>query len=101
MALIQNGNLLSIDQPSKIIQKFGKPLIAARSDNMLLLLNDLKNYEEVEDAYPFGAYHHVVLKNNFDETKLKKYLEKLDRQNLEILKVEPDIEDCFIALMKN
>jgi len=101
VALIQNGELLSIDQPSKIIQRFGKPLIAARSDNMLLLLTNLKNYEEVEDAYPFGAYHHVVLKNNYDETKLKKYLEKPDRQNLEILKVEPDIEDCFIALMKN
>ena len=31
------------------------------------LLNDLKHYDEVEDAYSFGEYHHVVMKENYNE----------------------------------
>jgi ABC-type multidrug transport system ATPase subunit len=101
VGLIQNGRLLSVDQPLQIIEKFGKILLAVRAENMLQLLNDLKRFEDVEDAYPFGTYHHVVLKNNIDQNKLKDLLQKNNHQNVEVKKVQPDIEDCFIALMKN
>jgi hypothetical protein len=73
--------------------------MAAKSNDMLRLLNDLKQSGEVEDAYPFGEYHHVVVKTG-RENELNTYLQQSGRQ-YELKDTQPDIEDCFIALMKN
>jgi drug efflux transport system ATP-binding protein len=100
VALIQNGKILTINTPRGIIDEFKKPLLAARATNMLHLLNDLKKSEEVEDAYPFGEFHHVVLKENFNKEKLENFLRQ-DNDELKLEITEPDIEDCFMALMKN
>jgi ABC-type multidrug transport system ATPase subunit len=100
IALIQLGNIMSIDTPEGVIKKFGKELFAVRAANMLRLLNDLKNFEEAEDAYPFGWYHHVVMKNEHKEQDLKNYLSKYSSQELEIKRIQPDIEDCFMELMR-
>ncbi|MEO6453031.1 MAG: ABC transporter ATP-binding protein [Ginsengibacter sp.] len=101
IALIQTGNIMSIDTPDGIIKKFGKELFAVRAENMLHLLNDLKNFEGAKDVYPFGGYHHVVMKKEHHEEMLRNYLSKFSGNELEIRSVEPDIEDCFIALMKS
>src|SRR2546421_5126013 len=100
VALIQEGKLLSIDTPAGVINKFEKPLLAAKAANMLQLLNDLKNYPAVEDAYPFGEYHHLVMKPDYKKQELINYLTDRSNEQLEIKEVKPDIEDCFIALMK-
>jgi len=99
VALIQSGKILSINTPKGIVDEFGKKLLAVKSHDMLRLLNDLKNCEAVEDAYPFGEYHHVVLKANGEES-LNNFLKQTGRQ-YELKEEKPDIEDCFIALMKN
>ena len=100
VALMQSGKVLSINTPQGVIDAFGKPLLAIRATEMLRLLNLMKKYDEAEDCYPFGEYHHAVMKNNFNEEKLKNYLQQQSFQELEIKKVTPDIEDCFIDLMK-
>jgi ABC-type multidrug transport system ATPase subunit len=99
VALIQSGKILSINTPQGVVNEFGKKLLAVKSNDMLHLLTDLKQCEIVEDAYPFGEYHHAVLRNG-DEQELNSYLQQTGRQ-YELKKVQPDIEDCFIALMKN
>lgn len=101
VALIQSGKILSIDTPDGIIDQFQKDLFAVRSSKMLPLLNDLKKFGEVEDAYFFGAYHHVVMKHKNEEQELKNYLSKYADDDLEINAIRPNIEDCFMALMKN
>lgn len=101
IALMQSGKVLSINTPDSIIKEFKNELFAVKAAKMLPLLNDLKNFNEAEDAYFFGAYHHVVLKHFNKENELKNYLSKYADDQLEIKKVEPDIEDCFISLMKN
>jgi ABC-type multidrug transport system ATPase subunit len=101
VALIQSGKILSIDTPGEIVRQFKKDLFAVRSSKMLPLLNDLKKFDKVEDAYFFGAYHHVVMKQKNEEEALRNYLSNYDVGGLEINAVQPDIEDCFIALMKN
>jgi drug efflux transport system ATP-binding protein len=100
VALIQLGKILSINTPKGIIDEFTKPIMAAKASNMLHLLNDLKSFAQTEDAYPFGEYHHVVMKNSFNGEELKNYLQKTNH-DLELKKAEPDIEDCFMSLMKN
>lgn len=99
VALVQSGKILSINTPGAVVSSFGKPLMAVKSDNMLELLNDLTQYENTEDAYPFGEYHHAVMKTD-DEKGLENYL-KARGSAFELKKAQPDIEDCFIALMKN
>jgi ABC-2 type transport system ATP-binding protein len=100
VALIQSGKILSIDTPNGIIERFRKDLFAVRASKMLPLLNELKNFNEAEDAYFFGAYHHVVMKHKNEEEELKNYLSKYADDNLEVKSIQPGIEDCFISLMK-
>jgi ABC-type multidrug transport system ATPase subunit len=98
VALLQSGKILTINTPGGIIDEFKKPIIAARASNMLHLLTDLKNFDQTKDAYPFGEYHHAVMKEDFSEETLKNYLQKTNK-DLVIKKAKPDIEDCFISLM--
>lgn len=100
VALLQSGKVLSINTPQGIIEEFKKPIVAARASNMLQLLNDLKSSDLVEDAYPFGEYHHAILKKRSDTGALKQSLEQGNKE-LAVNEAEPDIEDCFMALMKN
>jgi ABC-type multidrug transport system ATPase subunit len=100
VALIQTGNMLSINTPNEIINEFGKPLLALRASDMLRLLDHMKGYDETEDCYPFGEYHHAVMKNGYSVEKLNQYLATGNFEQLDVKKTEPDIEDCFIALMK-
>jgi len=100
VALIQSGKILSINTPRGIINGFGNPLLAVRASDMLRLQNHMKEYDEAEDCYPFGEYHHAVMKNGFSDQKLNQYLKAGNFDQLEVKRTEPDIEDCFIALMK-
>lgn len=99
VALMQEGRLMSVNTPANIVAAFGKPLLAIRSDNMLQLLKRLKQSAEVEDAYPFGEFHHAVMKKTFDYRQFS--LELSDEPGLMIREAAPDIEDCFMDLMKN
>jgi ABC-type multidrug transport system ATPase subunit len=100
IALIQQGKILSLNTPSGIINEFGRPLLAAKAGNMLHLLNKLKASNEVADAYPFGEYHHVVMKSEGHEEQLIREI-KNKIPEAELMTVKPDIEDCFMALMQN
>lgn len=100
IALIQNGNILEIDTPQNIVDRFENNLYAVRSYNMFELLKDLRSFPETESCFAFGDKHHLVLKdNNFDLNELKTYLQ--NQTNLEIKKIEPGIEDCFMRLIAN
>ena len=100
IALVQNGSILSLNTPKGVTDEFGKPLLAAKSPDMLRLLKRLKAAPDVEDAYPFGEYHHVVMAKNFDRQNLENYLAN-DQPDTKLTIAEPDIEDCFMKLMKN
>jgi ABC-type multidrug transport system ATPase subunit len=100
IALVQNGKILSLNTPGGVTKEFAKPLLAAKSPDMLNLLRKLKVTAGVEDAYPFGEYHHVVLNKNFDKSELTNYIRK-EVPDVELINAEPNIEDCFMNLMKN
>jgi ABC-type multidrug transport system ATPase subunit len=100
VALLQNGNILSIDTPQGIVDHFSNPVAAVKSSKMLHLLNELKATGFVKDVYPFGEYHHVVLNDAGGEQLLNNFIQLHKDDNAVIKNVQPDIEDCFIALMK-
>jgi len=100
VALIQKGNILSIDKPQGVVDSFSNPLWAVKSNRMLPLFNALKQSDFVENVYPFGEHHHVVLKDLSGEQVLDRFIHDRPDENALLKKVKPDIEDCFIALMK-
>ena len=67
VALIQNGKILSVNTPQGVVDNFSKPLWAVKSTKMLQLLNELLQKDFVEDVYPFGEFHHVVMKDRSGE----------------------------------
>ena len=100
VALLQKGKILSINTPEGVVNDFKKPLLAIKADAMLPLLQELKQMEPVLDAYPFGEYHHAVIKDETAASALKQQLESSAFSGIQVQPARADIEDCFIALMK-
>ncbi|WP_347158804.1 ABC transporter ATP-binding protein [Pontibacter chitinilyticus] len=100
VALMQQGRLMQIDTPEGVISSFGKPLLAVKGPQMSHLLQDLQTYPGLLDSYPFGEYHHAVLKPETTEQDLKVYLQQKGHAQLEVQPIQPNIEDCFMDLMK-
>jgi ABC-type multidrug transport system ATPase subunit len=101
IALIQTGKILSIDTPQGVIEGFGQPLWAVRSADRYRLMNDLHNYPALSSSYLFGEYLHVVFKeqDGGSPEELQEYLQKQWHEQIEIRRIQPGIEDCFMALM--
>ena len=101
VALMQKGNILSINTPKGIIGEFEKPLFAVKADEMYRLMNTIMEDERVESCFPFGQYHHVVFKDsNNGMAVLKSIIGQGAYNHVEVSQIEPNIEDCFMALMK-
>ncbi|HAM99004.1 MAG TPA: ATPase [Marinilabiliales bacterium] len=102
VALIQNGQILTVDTPNGISKSFSKPLFAVNASNKYQLINDLRNYDLAATVYPFGEFVHVTLKiKNPDTEPLKSYLISKGNKEIQVGAIEATIEDCFMELMKN
>ena len=101
VALLQNGKILSIDTPEAIVADFAKPLWAVKATNMLQLLEVLRTAPFTADVYPFGEYHHLVVKPGTDKRMVNDFLERQPLSGWQLAEAKPNIEDCFIALMKH
>jgi len=100
VGLIQSGKMLSINTPEGIVNSFSKPLWAVKSARMLDLLKELQDKEFVENIYPFGEFHHVVMRHAADEPLLDSVIRLHKTEGAVMQAIKPDIEDCFIDLMK-
>jgi ABC-type multidrug transport system ATPase subunit len=99
IALIQEGQLLSIDTPDAIVRSFPSTLYAVKANNIYKLLKDIRSFDGTESCYAFGEYLHVTLKNGVHVTELREYLQKKGHEGLTLQETMPTIEDCFIQLM--
>ncbi|MCC8426400.1 ABC transporter ATP-binding protein [Mucilaginibacter sp. UR6-11] len=101
VALIQKGKLLSVDTPNGITGAFNKPLWSVSANNMFGLMNDLKKDPAVESCFPFGQVHHVVFKGRENgRAKLDEIVGRGNYNQVTIKAIKPNIEDCFMALMR-
>lgn len=99
IALIQNGSIMQIDTPQNISKAFDKPLWAVRSNEMFRLSQDLLSMKEVESCYPFGEYHHLVLRNESASENIVTNLKALGHTHLSFTPIPATIEDTFMRLM--
>lgn len=101
IALIQEGQFLTIDTPDNIIKAYTQTLWAVRSDKMLRLLTDLRGIKGVKTAFAFGENHHATVDPSvLTIDSLREQLEALGHRDIVIEAVEPTIEDCFMNLQE-
>ena len=101
IALIQEGQFLTIDTPENIIKEYTQTLWAVRSDKMHRLLTDLRNIKGVKTAFAFGENHHATVDLSIQTIdSLRGQLDAIGHRNIVIEAVEPTVEDCFMNLQE-
>ena len=101
IALIQNGKILKIDSPTKIIANYSKKIYNVSSNNMYELILCLNQYPNKYSVYPFGEFvHYTDQQDNFNTQDLYECLENKNLKNITIQKTQTTIEDVFMDLAK-
>ncbi len=102
VALMQNGKLLAVDTPNNIVNSYKGNLFAVSANNMHKLIYDLENMKDTNQVFRFGETIHItsnISDEQFYTDATNKHLMDAGYQNIKINRVEPVIEDCFLALM--
>lgn len=101
IALIQNGEIMSIDTPKATIKQFPDRLFAVKSNDMGRLLRDLRKIETIKTCHAFGESHHITFSDDHPNQPgdLLRILEAQRHGNIDLKQILPTIEDCFIRLM--
>jgi ABC-2 type transport system ATP-binding protein len=100
IALIQKGQILSIDTPAKIIQSYPEPLYAIKSPDIFKSLEDTRTYPGISSCFAFGDALHATFNNSSDKGIIE-YLHSKGHMDASLETITPGIEDCFIHLLKN
>ena len=101
IALILNGKFLKIDTPQNIVQQFEPAIYSVQSNQRSKLLNDLRSLPQVSSCYAFGESIHVTVENEkISKEELQNYLLKSGHEQIEVAKIAPTVEDCFMELSK-
>lgn len=101
VALIQNGKILSIDQPEMIRKGFSRKLFTVKSPEKFKLINALRKYPETNTAWPFGDSVHLTLNENHLDKSLYEFLSKEGINDPVIEEAVAGIEDRFLELMES
>lgn len=103
IALLQGGKILSINTPAGIIDGFKGAVYSIKSARMIVLLKDLRLLHLAQNVYGYGDVHHLVFPSEISEENkifLLNTLREKGHSDVEIKRVKPEIEDCFIQLMQ-
>lgn len=101
IAMIDHGNILSLDTPGGLVAGLGGSMFAASADNMFALLNCLRAMPGVTDCYTFGATLHIVADSTFRPDDAINRLTASGIKNATIYPIKGNIEDLFIKLTRN
>lgn len=103
VALIQKGEILTVDTPGQIEQGFSKDLYEVSSAyGMYHLITDLNEYEFSNTVFAFGEAVHYT--DNQEESeqevvnRLQHYLHDKGHEQVHVRKIAPGIEDRFMEL---
>ncbi len=99
VALVQDGRILSVDTPQRIIGKYRGRLLSVTAEDPYRLKQDLLGWEHTLSAYLFGRQIHTRIGEKASEGELAEYLKKKGHTGLDMETIRPNIEDCFLDLM--
>src|ERR1035437_1210237 len=90
IALIQNGEFLTIDTPKNIVSQYKNKLWAVESDEMHKLLMDLRDNETTKSCFAFGDKIHISMENGeLRVDSLQSLLTEKGHTNIFIREIEP------------
>lgn len=98
IALIRNGEFLTVNSPAGIIAEFPDQLYSVRSDRMHALLGDLRAYTGTVRAFSFGDSVHLSTSGEANIEELMKFLQNRKHNNITINAIQPSVEDCFMRI---
>jgi ABC-type multidrug transport system ATPase subunit len=101
VALMQSGEIMTIDTPEEITKRYPKKLFSLKTTDKYRLIKDLRQYEQACSVNAFGQYvHFTFIDDNVDTQHLYNFLTQNNHGEIEITMISPNIEDCFMELMK-
>lgn len=101
VALIQKGQILNVDSPQNITQKFPRKIVRVYSNDTYRLINDLRKHPKAESVFAFGQYVHFTgINDALSPHELKQYLENHHHTNIVAEEIPAGIEDVFMNLME-
>ena len=102
VALVQKGEILGANTPEGLKDEYSYDLFAVRSDDMFNLLPHLNEFEAARSAHRFGENIHLALEPGKNETdEITTYLRDKGHEKIQIKRIIPEVEDCFMELMHN
>jgi len=99
VALIQQGKILAIDPPVKIMKEFSRKLFSIKASEKYRLILALRKFSSTVTAYPFGDSVHVTFSDDTINPSLYDYLKNNGITNAAISETVAGIEDRFLELM--
>ena len=101
VAFMQEGRILAIDTPPGITKLFRKPLFAVISRDKHKLIAELRAFEHADSAYAFGSsVHYTDARDDASPVELAAWLRSRGLGDATVERIEPGIEDAFMALME-
>lgn len=100
IALMHEGEFLTIDTPSGLVSKFHKKLFALRGGKPGEMLHAVRDFSGVESCFAFGDVYHIIFKNEAEPADLLEFLSAKGHNDLEINPIAPNVEDCFMEFLK-
>ena len=101
IALLQAGNILSVDTPEQLVNAYDVPLYSISSPVMYQLLKAVRDCESTDSCFAFGDSLHVTIKPGASVQQIEEYLNHQNLKHTGFQSVRPGIEDCFIRLLKD
>ncbi|NIT58989.1 MAG: ATP-binding cassette domain-containing protein, partial [Aliifodinibius sp.] len=90
VALMQDGQILSIDTPERITETFNNKLWAIKTENKYQLIQLLRSYKYAESVQPFGEYvHYTDKREEVQAEHIMEYLKSKGVINPKVVPIEP------------
>jgi ABC-2 type transport system ATP-binding protein len=98
MAFMNSGKMFHTATPSQTIASYGETLYSAKGERMHQLLIDLRSAKGINNCYSFGETHHFTTDGHTDLSTIIENLKTKGHSEVEICRVTPTIEDCYLKL---
>ena len=100
IALIDKGQILSINSPKGVVDLFPYKLLGVNTPNSFKLLKNLRSFPMCKGAFLFGQDIHFATDNKDLTCKeLQDSIINAGFENTTVKQIEPSVEDCFMQLM--
>lgn len=98
IALMRDGRFIAMDTPENIIESYEQDLWSVESKQMSLMLDDIRKHPQVQTCFAFGDKYHITVQPDFNSEELAGYLSQKGHLDVEVNRITPTVEDCFMAL---